>query len=60
MRHKVPQEFSTDRLIIDVDGVQKHIRTGPRIWRVPFGIQLVPGGLMAIGCVLRAPIGSAH
>lgn len=26
-----------------------HITTGPRVWRVPFGFQLVPGGIMAFG-----------
>ncbi|KAF8324695.1 sugar transporter [Cantharellus anzutake] len=30
-------------------GVQQHQRPGPRIWRIPFGVQLIPAGLMAIG-----------
>ncbi|KAI0919660.1 hypothetical protein AcW1_003143 [Taiwanofungus camphoratus] len=30
-------------------GVSLHIKTGPRIWRIPFGFQLVPAGIMALG-----------
>ncbi|KAF9506548.1 hypothetical protein BS47DRAFT_396141 [Hydnum rufescens UP504] len=30
-------------------GVQKHQKPGPKIWRIPFGIQLVPGGMMTFG-----------
>lgn len=30
-------------------GVSKHIPEGPRVWRIPFGIQLLPGGIMAFG-----------
>ncbi|KAF5383220.1 hypothetical protein D9615_004781 [Tricholomella constricta] len=32
-----------------LDGVGLHIRTGVNVWRVPFGFQLVPAGIMAIG-----------
>jgi hypothetical protein len=32
-------------------GLSKHITVGPRVWRIPFGIQLVPGGIMAIGLI---------
>ncbi|KAG8901791.1 hypothetical protein FRC01_009744 [Tulasnella sp. 417] len=30
-------------------GMSRHITVGPRVWRVPFGFQLVPGGIMAFG-----------
>jgi len=30
-------------------GISIHIKTGPRVWRIPFGIQLIPGGIMAFG-----------
>lgn len=30
-------------------GVNKHISPGPLVWRVPFGFQLVPAGIMCIG-----------
>ncbi|KAF9552160.1 general substrate transporter [Agrocybe pediades] len=30
-------------------GVGIHILSGPRIWRIPFGFQLVPAGIMCIG-----------
>lgn len=32
-----------------IDGVQQHIAEGPNVWRIPFGIQLVPAGIMAFG-----------
>ncbi|TFY55684.1 hypothetical protein EVG20_g9227 [Dentipellis fragilis] len=31
------------------DGISLHIHNSPLIWRVPFGFQLVPAGIMAIG-----------
>ncbi|KAJ3562586.1 hypothetical protein NP233_g9479 [Leucocoprinus birnbaumii] len=30
-------------------GISAHISTGVLIWRIPFAIQLVPGGIMALG-----------
>lgn len=30
-------------------GVGIHIHTGVNIWRIPFGFQLVPAGIMVIG-----------
>jgi hypothetical protein len=30
-------------------GVSLHIPTGPNVWRIPFGMQLVPAGIMALG-----------
>jgi sugar porter (SP) family MFS transporter len=30
-------------------GVGIHIKTGPKIWQIPFGFQLVPAGIMAFG-----------
>ncbi|KAG8902014.1 hypothetical protein FRB99_004863 [Tulasnella sp. 403] len=32
-------------------GLSLHITTGPRVWRIPFGFQLVPGGIMGIGLI---------
>ncbi|KDQ10747.1 hypothetical protein BOTBODRAFT_163453 [Botryobasidium botryosum FD-172 SS1] len=32
-------------------GVAQHIPEGPMVWRVPFGLQLVPGGIMALGLI---------
>ena len=31
------------------DGISIHIPTGSKIWRIPFGFQLVPAGIMALG-----------
>jgi hypothetical protein len=31
------------------DGVGIHILTGVNIWRIPFGLQLVPAGIMILG-----------
>ncbi|GJJ14444.1 hypothetical protein Clacol_008708 [Clathrus columnatus] len=31
------------------DGVNKHVAGGPKIWRIPFGFQLVPAGIMCFG-----------
>ncbi|KAF8321147.1 general substrate transporter [Clavulina sp. PMI_390] len=33
-------------------GVSQHIKGGAKVWRVPFGIQLVPAGFMTIGVLL--------
>ena len=33
-------------------GIGLHIPTGPNVWRIPFGFQLVPVGLMAFGLLL--------
>ncbi|EKM57341.1 uncharacterized protein PHACADRAFT_255054 [Phanerochaete carnosa HHB-10118-sp] len=30
-------------------GISLHITSGPAIWRIPFGMQLVPAGIMAFG-----------
>ncbi|TFY83914.1 hypothetical protein EWM64_g107 [Hericium alpestre] len=30
-------------------GISLHITSGPGIWRIPFGFQLVPAGIMAFG-----------
>ena len=32
-------------------GVSLHIHTGPNVWRIPLGFQLVPAGIMAIGLI---------
>lgn len=43
--------FATKSGYNSTDGVQLHIAPGPEIWRIPFGIQLVPGGIMTFGYV---------
>ncbi|KAJ3920051.1 general substrate transporter [Lentinula edodes] len=30
-------------------GVGLHVKNNPKIWRIPFGLQLVPAGMMALG-----------
>lgn len=30
-------------------GVNKHVPSGPKIWRIPFGFQIVPAGIMCFG-----------
>jgi len=30
-------------------GISQHNPVGPKVWRIPFGFQLVPAGIMAIG-----------
>ncbi|RDX42416.1 general substrate transporter [Lentinus brumalis] len=30
-------------------GIGLHIPTGPNVWRIPFGFQLVPAGIMSLG-----------
>ncbi|KAG5642801.1 hypothetical protein DXG03_002106 [Asterophora parasitica] len=30
-------------------GISEHIKTGPNIWRISFGFQLVPAGIMLLG-----------
>ncbi|KAG6810884.1 hypothetical protein H0H93_014691, partial [Arthromyces matolae] len=36
-------------LISLLDGVGIHIHSGPRVWRIPFGFQIVPAGMLALG-----------
>ena len=33
-------------------GISLHIKTGFAVWRIPFGFQLVPVGLMALGLLM--------
>ena len=35
--------------MILVVGVSLHIHTGPEVWRIPLGFQLVPAGIMSFG-----------
>lgn len=30
-------------------GISLHIKTGPNVWRIPLGMQIVPAGIMAFG-----------
>ncbi|KAJ7486450.1 general substrate transporter [Mycena latifolia] len=30
-------------------GIGIHIKPGPKIWRIPFGIQIIPAGIMCLG-----------
>ncbi|KAG5653194.1 hypothetical protein H0H81_001822 [Sphagnurus paluster] len=30
-------------------GISEHVKTGPNVWRIPFGFQLVPAGIMLFG-----------
>jgi hypothetical protein len=30
-------------------GISLHIKSDPRVWRIPFGFQLVPAGIMFVG-----------
>ena len=42
-----------------LDGIGIHMKTGVDIWRVPFGLQLVPCGIMLLGLLTvkaRAPL----
>lgn len=36
-------------LTVLLDGVGIHIPTGVNVWRIPFGMQLVPAGIMVFG-----------
>ncbi|KAJ3781623.1 general substrate transporter [Lentinula aff. detonsa] len=36
-------------------GVGLHVHRDSRIWRIPFGLQLVPAGLMALGLLTESP-----
>ncbi|KAJ3993124.1 sugar transporter [Lentinula boryana] len=36
-------------------GVGLHVHRDARIWRIPFGLQLVPAGLMALGLLTESP-----
>jgi hypothetical protein len=31
------------------DGIGIHVKNSPNVWRIPFGFQLVPAGIMALG-----------
>lgn len=33
-------------------GISQHNPVGPRVWRIPFGFQLAPAGIMAFGLLL--------
>ncbi|KAJ7181181.1 general substrate transporter [Mycena filopes] len=30
-------------------GISIHVKPGPKLWRIPFGVQLIPAGIMCIG-----------
>jgi len=30
-------------------GISVHISTGPKLWQIPFGVQLIPAGIMCLG-----------
>ncbi|KAF7370082.1 General substrate transporter [Mycena sanguinolenta] len=30
-------------------GISVHISPGPKLWQIPFGVQLIPAGIMALG-----------
>jgi len=32
-------------------GISKHVKTGYGVWQIPFGVQLVFGGIMCIGLI---------
>jgi len=32
-----------------LDGVNLHIHSGAQVWQIPFGIQILPGGMMCLG-----------
>jgi len=36
-------------LIATIVAIGIHVPTGVNVWRIPFGLQLVPAGIMAIG-----------
>lgn len=33
-------------------GISQHNPSGPRVWQIPFGLQLVPAGIMCFGLLL--------
>ncbi|EJD35354.1 sugar transporter [Auricularia subglabra TFB-10046 SS5] len=33
-------------------GVSAHIKEGPKVWRIAFGLQLVPAGIMCVGLLV--------
>jgi hypothetical protein len=35
--------------VLELDGIASHIKSGPNTWRIPFGFQLVPAGIMFLG-----------
>ncbi|KAG6810895.1 hypothetical protein H0H93_014686, partial [Arthromyces matolae] len=44
IRNEAPSD-----LISLLDGVGIHIHSGPRVWRIPFGFQIIPAGILALG-----------
>jgi len=30
-------------------GISVHVKPGPKLWRIPFGVQLIPAGIMLLG-----------
>ena len=40
-----------DRSVLIV-GISQHNPHGPRVWQIPFGFQIVPGGIMALGLLV--------
>lgn len=44
-----PYSLSSVSRVFVLVGVSLHIKEGPRIWRIGFGFQLVPAGIMCIG-----------
>lgn len=36
-------------LIMRLVGVGLHMANSPDVWRIPFGLQLVPAGMMCLG-----------
>lgn len=50
MRLKFQKSVGTDWPLIV--GISEHNPVGPRVWRIPFGFQLVPAGIMCIGLPL--------
>lgn len=36
-------------MLISSDGVSIHMPNSAKVWRIPFGFQLVPAGILAFG-----------
>ena len=47
---QIRQTKSTERLFY-ADGISANNPVGARVWQIPFGFQLVPAGIMAIGLI---------
>lgn len=43
------QAYTVIHVNTTADGVNLHVASGPKIWRIPFGFQLVPAGIMCFG-----------